>query len=39
MRRCDCEALEQAVADKIEAQIKFVGWWDANVRDGGRPSK
>jgi hypothetical protein len=26
---------QEAVAAKIEEQIKFVAWWDANVQDAG----
>jgi phage N-6-adenine-methyltransferase len=35
----DWPTLEAAVDDKILEQVKFVAWWDANVRDGGRPSE
>jgi hypothetical protein len=35
----DWPALEQAVEDKIEEQLKFRAWRDANVRDAGQPSK
>jgi ParB family chromosome partitioning protein len=35
----DWPALEKAVDLKIDEQRRFVAWWDANVRDGGRPSQ
>jgi phage N-6-adenine-methyltransferase len=31
----DWPALEQAVHAKIDEQIKFVAWWDANIAHGG----
>lgn len=38
-RMHDWPLLEQAVDQKIEEQIEFVGWWKDNVRSDGRPSK
>jgi phage N-6-adenine-methyltransferase len=33
----DWPALDRAVEEKIEEQLKFRAWWDANVRDAGNP--
>src|SRR5882672_10333365 len=38
-RMKDWPSLETAVDQQIAEQQSFVAWWDASVRDAGRPAK